>query len=543
MKRFLSLIMVLVLAVSLASCSKGDNKAIAYSLSASPSTLDPQYASDTGANIVINNTFEGLVRLSAGGEIVPGIAQSWNVSADSLTYTFSLKADTEWYCPSVLKNEFGEEFYNKFSTEKVTANDFVFAMRRAVSPETLSPAAHRLFVIENATDIYTGKADASALGVTAPNAATLVIKLKEPCKDFLQRLTESVFMPCNEEFFNSMNGRYGLTHKHILCNGPFYVSAWDKEGSLSIRRNKYYSGSQTVMPSSVNFSFDYDPQTVADRLSAAAVSAALLLPDSKVPANATLVKENPNSTFGFVFNCSDANLQNTNLRLALCASVDRNLFSQPMDNAVPMAGFVPINCSGGGVNYRDAVGSQTPCIYPDNTAAVSYWNAALTELATDKVAITVLCPEWLDTPVRHQLQRWQQILGINLGITIENKKPEEIQQAVESGDFQIALTGVESSYDSAVDFLASLRNGGVFRFNSAEYGMIIDRLLTVEDEKELLGGCLTAENYILQQGICYPLYGRSSRFVMHDEIEGITIVNSESSVSFIDARRVDLGGV
>lgn len=539
MKRFLSLILIFAVLFSLTSCSDGDNKAISYSLSASPETLDPQFATDTAAHIVINNTFEGLVRLSADGEIIPGIAESWLISSDGLTYTFTLKENTEWYCPSVLKSEFGEEFYNKFSTAKVTAHDFVFAMQRAVSPETGSSNAHRLFVIENASEIYSGKADASSLGVYAQNDFTLIIKLHEPCSDMLQRLTEGVFMPCNEEFFNSMNGRYGLTHKHILCNGPFYVGAWDKEGSLSIRKNKYYAGEQAVMPSSVNFSFDYDSETIAGNVSSAAASAALLPPDCEVPENTVLVKETADSVFGFIFNCSDSYLKNTNLRLALCSSVDRSLFSEEMNNAVPMSGFIPKSCSAGSVNYREAVGSQTPQINADSSAAADYWKKALSELSVNKISLTVLCPEWLDTPVRRQLQIWQQTLGINLGITVETKTPEEIQSAVSSGNYQIALAGIESEYDSAADFLASLENGGVFRFSSSEYGKIIDRLLTVEDDGELLSGCLTAENYILQQGICYPLYSRSSRFVMHEEIEGITIVNSESSVSFIGVKRFD----
>lgn len=539
MKRFLSLILIFAVIFSLSSCSDGDNKAISYSLSASPATLDPQYATDTASQIVINNTFEGLVRLSSDGEIIPGIAESWNVSGDGLTYTFNLKANTEWYCPSVLKSEFGEDFYNKFSAEKVTASDFVFAMQRAVSPETASPNAHRLFVIENASEIYSGKAEASTLGVSAPQDYTLIIKLHEPCPDMLERLTESAFMPCNEEFFNSMNGRYGLTHRHILCNGPFYVSAWDKESSLSIRRNKYYAGEQAVMPSSVNFSFDYDAQTIAGKISSAAASAALLPPDCEAPENSVVVKENPNSVFGFIFNCSDSRLKNTNLRLALCSSIDRSLFSQEQNNTVPMSGFVPQSCFAGSVNYREAIGNQTPQINSGVSAAAAYWKVALSELNTDKISLTVLCPEWLDTPVRRQLQIWQQTLGINLGITIETKTPEEIQAAVRSGNFQIALAGIESSYDSAVDFLASLRNGGAFRFSSEEYGRIIDRLLTVEDDKELLSGCLTAETYILQQALCFPLYSRSSRFVMHEEIEDITIVNSESSVSFINAKRYD----
>ncbi|MBQ3044520.1 MAG: peptide ABC transporter substrate-binding protein [Clostridia bacterium] len=539
MKRFLSLILAAVLIFSLTSCSGGDNKAIAYSLSASPVTLDPQFATDSNAHLIINNTFEGLLRLSADGEIIPGIAESHSISSDRLTYTFNLKKGTEWYCPNSLKSEFGDEFYKRFSKEKVTAKDFVFAMQRAVSPATNSPSAHRLFVIENAVEIHSGKADVSSLGVTAPDDYTLIIKLREPCDDMLERLTESVFMPCNEDFFNTMNGRYGLTHRHILCNGPFYVSAWDKEGSLSIRKNKYYSGSQAVMPSSVNFDFDYSIQTIADKISTATVSAAILPPDCATPENSVVVKENPNSVFGFVFNCTDPKLKNTNLRLALCSSIDRSLFGENSDSTVPMSGFVPKSCTFGAQSYRDAVGVQTPHIETDNTAAAAYWDKALSELEASKVSLTVLCPEWAADSVRRQLQIWQQIMGISLAVTIEVKAPEEIQSAVSSGDFQLALAGIESSHDSTVDFLASFRNGGVFRFDAGEYGMIIDRLLTVEDEKELLSGCYTAENYLLQNAVCYPLYNRSSRFVMHDEIEGITIINSESSVSFIGVKRFD----
>ncbi len=539
MRRFLSVIVALALLFACTSCSGGDNKAISYSLSASPSTLDPQYATDTGAHIIINNTFEGLVRLSADGEVVPGLAENWTVSSDGLTYTFNLKNGTEWYCPSVLKNEFGQEFYDKFSTEKVTARDFVFAMQRAVSPDTKSPSAHRLFVIENAAEIRSGKADVSALGVTAPQDYILVIKLTEPCPDMLERLTESVFMPCNEDFFNEMNGRYGLTHRHILCNGPFYVSAWSKDDSLSIRKNKYYSGSQEVSPSSVNFDFRFDLKTVPGRISSAALSAAMLPPDCALPENSTLVKENENSVFGFIFNCSDSYMKNLNVRLALCNSIDRSLFADETNGAAPMSGFVPLSCSVGSGNYRTTVGDRTPHINKNSAAAQAHWRTALAELGKERIEIKVLCPEWLDTAVRHQLQIWQQTLGISLGITVESMTPEEIQSAVNSGNFQIALAGIESAHDSAVDFLASLRNGNSMSFRSSEYDAIIDRLLTVEDENDLLGGCYTAENYILQQGFCYPLFCRSSRFVVHEEIEGITVGKSESTVSFIGTKRYD----
>ncbi|MBQ2846701.1 MAG: peptide ABC transporter substrate-binding protein [Clostridia bacterium] len=540
MRRFLSLALALIMLLSLASCSgRGDNGAIYYSLSKSPSTLDPQYAGETEAHVIIGNAFEGLVRRSAEGEIISGIAESWSISPDNLTYTFNLKPDTEWYCPTAVKSEFGEDFYNKFSSEKVTANDFVFAIKRAVSPETKSPSAHRLFIIKNAAEIHAGNADISTLGVTAADNNTLVIKLTEACPDFLERLTESVFMPCNEEFFNATGGRYGLSHKHILCNGPFYISSWDSETTLTIRRNNYYAGEQEVIPSLINFGFDFNAETIGDEISAGNISAAFMHPDSPIPQNSIIAKSNPNSVFGFFFNCSDEYLQNANLRIALCSSIDRSLFASAPENAELTDGFVPKNCSAGSLNYREAVTGQTPKIGFDTSIALINWKKAVSELGKDKVQLTVLCPEWLDSAVRNQLQIWQKTMGVNLGITIENKTPSEIRAAVGSGNYQIALTGTESPYSSAVDFLASFKSGGIFRFAGADYGTIIDRLMSVESDNELLGGCYTAENYILQQGICYPLYSRSSSFVTAEDIEGIAVFDSESSISFIGTKRFD----
>lgn len=526
--------------LSLASCSsRGDNGTIYYSLKKCPSTLDPQYAGDTEAHIIINNTFEGLVRRSAEGKIIPGIAQSWTVSPDSLTYTFILNPDTEWYCPISIKSEFGEDFYKKFSSEKLTANDFVFAMQRAVSPATNSPSAHRLFIIENAAEIHAGNADVSSLSVSAPDSGTLVIKLTEPCADFLDRLTESVFMPCNEEFFNATGGRYGLSNRHMLCNGPFYVSSWDSESTLTIRRNSYYAGSQKVMPSLVNFDFDYNAETIGNEISIGNVSGAYIPPDSPIPDNSVIAQSNPNSVFGFFFNCSDSYLSNANLRIALSSSIDRRLFADVPENSEITDGFVPKNCSAGSLNYREAVGTQTPKINYDTEAAKEFWRTGLSELGKSKIQLTVLCPDWLDSAVRNQLQIWQKTMGISLGITIENKTPSEIRAAVSSGNYQIALAGTESAYSSAVDFLASFRNGGIFRFDGEDYGMIVDRLLTVESDDELLGGCFTAENYILQQAVCYPLYSRSSCFVTSEDIEGIAVFDSESSISFIGTKRFD----
>ncbi len=539
MKRIIAAVAAIILLLACAACTpKGSGKSIAYPISASPKTLDPQFADDANALLIINNTFEGLVRLGEDGDVIPGIAESWKISSDGKTYTFKLKKDTEWYCSNALKNEFGKEFYDRFSSEKVTAHDFVFAFQRAVMPETNSPNAHRLFVIENAYEVFYENYSANLLGVSAPDNNTLVINLTERCDDFLQRLTESVFMPCNEDFFNAMNGRYGLSHKHILCNGPFYVSSWNSDTSLTVKRNTYYAGEQEVMPASVVFSYDPSKESIAKKVSEGGATAAFLPPDCPVPENTTTVSSSENSVFGFVFNCADPALSEVSLRLALCKSIDRSLFAEK-ENAAPASGFVPMNCFAGASSYREQVGSQTQSVEQDNGSAQALWKEGLANLGKDSVQLTVLCPEWLDGAVRQQLQIWQKTLGVSIGITIENRTPEEISGAVANGDYQLALTSIESAHENAADFLASFTGGYVFNHNSSSYDSIINDLLAAESFDGIIKGCYNAENYILQNALCYPLYSRSSRFVVNKDADGIVFHGSEANVSFIGAKRYD----
>ena len=136
MKKLLCIFTAIIILLCTSACSqRGSGKSIAYAIDSSPSTLDPQFAKETGAQIIINNVFEGLVRYDSDGKIIPGIAKSWQVSEDGLAYKFVLQKDTEWYCPSSMKTKYGEDFYNKFCKEKVTASDFVYACRRTVDPK------------------------------------------------------------------------------------------------------------------------------------------------------------------------------------------------------------------------------------------------------------------------------------------------------------------------------------------------------------------------------------------------------------------------
>ena len=130
-------------------------------------TLDPQLVNDTTSARVIDDLFEGLTTEDQSNNAVPGVAKSWDISTDGKVYTFHLRDNAKWS-----------------NGQPVTAEDFVFSLRRAVTPETAAPNNTMLNVIEGAQTIMDGKANPDTLGVKALDNATLQITLAHPLAYF-----------------------------------------------------------------------------------------------------------------------------------------------------------------------------------------------------------------------------------------------------------------------------------------------------------------------------------------------------------------------
>ncbi|MGN1418589.1 MAG: ABC transporter substrate-binding protein, partial [Acutalibacteraceae bacterium] len=223
-KKIISLFLCTALVLlSFTACgSGGANERIVTPIDSEPEYLDPQIVSDKGAKNIVLNCFEGLVCYDENGEIVPAAAENYSVSDDGLVYTFDLRQDGQWKVTSAAKKIIGEDKAESFDT-RVTAHDFVFALRRALQPETLCPYASSLMNIKNAKKVNSGSVSSKNLGVKASSDYTLVITLERKDSDFLSALTLPACLPCNEEFFELTKGRYGLSADNLIYNGPFYI--------------------------------------------------------------------------------------------------------------------------------------------------------------------------------------------------------------------------------------------------------------------------------------------------------------------------------
>lgn len=112
--------------------------------------------------------------------------------------------------------------------------------------------------------------------ISTPDDFTIVFNLSYADDNFLYALTNPGAMPCDEEFFNLTNGKYGLDAKYLLCNGPFHVSKWTEKTSVKLAKNNEYNGESSVSPSSVTFYINNDDSEVADKMNSVTYDVAFL---------------------------------------------------------------------------------------------------------------------------------------------------------------------------------------------------------------------------------------------------------------------------
>lgn len=190
--------------------------------SAEPVTLDPHRSEDVATGNILRDLFEGLTTEDRDGGIIPGAAESWDISDDGTAYTFHLRNCLAWS-----------------NGEALTAADFIFSLKRAVDPETGAPMASLLAPVVNATAIMRGELGVDKLGVEMPDSHTLIIKLIAPTPWFLQILAQPVAYPVYATSIIE-HGNKAFAADKLISNGAYRLETWSPYERVSLLRNDKY---------------------------------------------------------------------------------------------------------------------------------------------------------------------------------------------------------------------------------------------------------------------------------------------------------------
>ena len=532
-KKALSLLLSVLLAALLFASCEPKTTDIVLAVDSIPESTDPAIADSTAASTIAANCFEGLVRVDENGNVQSAAADHWSISDDGLTYTFILHSGLTWHVPdadsaeAAAKNPLGEDFILGFPTA-MTADDFVFGLQRAVSGNTATPGASRLFGIRNAEASYNGELPASRLGVSAPNDTTVRIKLSAPDSNFLTSLASPCAMPCSRAFFKATAGRYGLTPELLLSNGPYYLSGRNANGtSLTLTKNESYTGAfpgevdtctlrlakEQLMdgeegPLEVLTDFASD-EGVLDGAILSAAGASSLPRQFEVSKYA-------NQVHALVFNMQSDFSGNEDLRLALTTATDLStLITKDMTAA---EGVIPDCCNAvSGTAYRTAAGQAKGNAFNLKKAKKYYaaaqekFEAVATEdePAPDSFAIRFLCLQSDKNLAQSLVQNWQKVFGTSLSITVDTVETQpELQRALAAGSYDVAYTTLRSSELVAANFLKQFTgdtDANIVSLASDEYDELLRGAVSATDPGDITRYCLSAEQYLMKQGILLPV--------------------------------------
>ena len=476
---------ILILSSALSGCGAGTT-AFRADIDFPITNLDPQFATAREAQIIIAAMFEGLVVQQPTGEIIPGVAKSWEISSDGLIYTFHLREGLYW---------------SGAQSIPLTAEDFAFALSRMFNPGTPSPHAGYFSAIRNAERRLSGDR-AAHLGLRTVNRYTLQITLERPDPMFLTRLASPAAMPVNEEFFTSTRGRYGLETRFVIANGPFVLRTWS-DGMIHLIRNERYHSPENI-PNTATFHIGREEPyiTLTEGRSDFA-----RVPDSFAQtALESNLAMNPHGyrIWCIMFNMRDPVWGQALLRQSIAASVVRQSYGY-----FPTAMLATESFLLGEQRVFELYPFVNPLTHNTQNALELLELGMEAAQLTEPPPLTILVPGWGEhMPYMREIQQiWQETLPISVHLEIVSG--ESLERRLLTGEFQAALVPFESQAMQLDEMLEQFRSASPINrtgYRNPIFDMFLDQARLAPTITDMAARYGEAHRLLLSDAPIIPLY-------------------------------------
>ncbi|MCH5320834.1 MAG: peptide ABC transporter substrate-binding protein [Eubacterium sp.] len=547
LKKTIALMLCIILSASLLSGCSQEDKPIdfIYPFSGNIVSFDPQVASTSDEFLIVENCFEGLVRVLDDGTVQPGVAKDWRISDNGLTYTFTLRQGAKWNVQSnnPEKPTPAQELMGLDFNPDITANDFVFALQRAVDKNTNSPLFSSVANIVNAKEINSGKKSPDKLGVKAIDDYTLEIKLLSADDGFLNTLSTAVAMPCNEEYFYATKGRYGLGLKYSIFNGQFYVSQI-LDASYILKNNELYVGDFPSKIADITLSITDKNSDIPKNLKSGYYDSAYISGTEYEALNDDRITVQPysNKMWAFVFNKNKQLFSSKELRQAVCLSISDADLSE-YKYLSKATSFTPPSCMIGSQSADTAIGNTVPS--QNTEKAEQLWIKGLEETGYSKADITIILTDDLENITKQLVQGIQGSIGkitnygddkkISFSLKLNVLSKQDFDKAFSKGDYDIAFYRFEASSQNAVSYLNDIING-----NYAGEVTNVEKALSAAktaNAGNMADACKKCEQALMNDYSIMPILFESSYYAQAKGVSGVQFHAGSGRVSFVNATR------
>lgn len=477
---------------------------IIYNLGANPKTLDPQLNTAVDGSTVLTNAFEGLMREGKDTELIPGVAEKYEISDDETVYTFHLRKDAKWS-----------------DGKPVVAGDFEYAWKRGLDPVTKSEYASQLFYIKNGKAFFNEKANRDDVGVKALDDQTLEVTLEYPTKYFLKLVAFPTYFPVRKDIVEKDPERWALSPETYVSNGPFKMSDWVEKESITFVKNENYWKKDQIKLETLEYRVIDDEVTYLNAFKSEEIDIIEAPPQSEIPkllADGTAVKYPYIGTYFYVINMGEEAkafdpeaykaLSNPKVRKALNLAIDRQLIIDKVTLAdqLPAVSFVP-----DGVN--DAENKPFGKEYLNTSAKIEEAKKLLAEAGYPDGEGFPTIKLSFNTGSGHQnvAQAVQDMWKNNLNINFElnNEEWAVFQTTRNQGQYSIARHGWIADYNDPISFLEIFQTGNGnndAKYSNKEFDKNLEAARIETDNAKRNEYLHKAEDILMEELPCVPVY-------------------------------------
>ncbi|MCH8051660.1 MAG: peptide ABC transporter substrate-binding protein [Chloroflexi bacterium] len=475
-----------------------------------PITLDPACASDAGSAEYIVEIFSGLVSFDLDLNVIPDIAEDWEVSDDGTVYTFNLRSNVLFHDNS----------------RPVTAGDFKFSLERALNPDTQSTVGEvYLGDLAGSAEFIAGNAD-EVTGIRVIDPQTLELTITEPSAVFIDKLTyPTAYVVDQREVGDATcfeGGGWTLTPNGT---GPFKMEEWDLGRKIVLTANTRFHLEPAPSLDRVTYILSGGSSFVMyenDEIDITGIGSVNIesVRDPNSDLNADL-REGPSlNVFYIGFNTREAPFDDANLRNALSLSIDREFLAREflLDLVVPAKGILPPGMDG----YNESL----PDIPFDPDTARDLLEEAGGAGVID--GATILTSGQGATPsdiLQVVLAMWEQELGIT--VTIEQEDFGLFLRDLDDGRFEMFSLGWIADYPDPQNFLDiklhSESSNNEAGYSNPAVDALLDEADRETDEATRLELYQRAEELIIEDMPWAPLYHGKANYLVKPYVEGFVI--------------------
>jgi oligopeptide transport system substrate-binding protein len=475
-----------------------------------PETLDPHLAVGVPSSHILRDLFEGLITESPAGDIIPGAALRWNISRNARTYTFYLRRDLTWS-----------------NGDSLTAEDFVYSLRRAANPATAANSARMLLPIMNAREVLAGELPVEELGVSLLDEFTLQITLTGPTPYFLGLLTNPIAYPVNRKNLEQYGDQFSRPG-NLVSNGAYVLAEWSPRVEIVLEKNPAFRESELTLVERVHYLPIADHSTEIQAFRAGQIDWTNQVPNNQFK---WLQKNYPDElvvspwmgSYFFGFNLTrEPFVDNPSLRMALILAVDRQILTdkvaqfgeQPSYSLVPpgIEGYVPFS-----PEYADWTQEER-----NHEARRLYEQAGYSEDRPLRLVIRYNTSENHKKMALAVASMWKQVLGVNTTLVNEEFRVF-LQNRAQKVLTQVFVAGWISDYNDPYSFLEMFRTGhgrNDYGYSNSTFDALLDQVGTerVRARRERL--MFEAERVLMSDNVIIPLYTYVTKRLVSRQLKG-----------------------